>query len=644
MASSNKTVKFVESDPSGLPLKRKQVQQACESCRKRKKRCIHTEGDEDADVSKSPGSRTRNHDGTPNGQGDHGVIPSAHSSRRFVCDTNPEGLFAEATGSDALGSKRGSRFLGDTNPEGMFAEVTHSDGATSTARNDEVGVWVSTRHDTSVAPESSNVTAPHPAIPYDEILLPYVQEHCLTCVPPEREYRQLKKVYTRKIHPIYALVPDSAMTDNDSPANIVLRQVISLAAATDPSMANYLRLSNKGSEKLSFVEFSQALSGAVRTTLATSLIVDRTVHIRALSMLSLYFQPSSLQESEVPAQFNAEAIHHSQTLGLHLLRTGDPALETLFCAVWAVDKINAAAYGRPRLLHERDFAATLEECFSRQEPCFRLYLSISRWLDRTIDLYRPAASAHALGDLKPFVELPVLEPMIVEANALEVPTHLLATLEVFYHAVIILSCRLPRPGAESHQSSYASSIPPAMANARRSLASERIAHAVKKEKLSPVPFIPYAVSLSLSVEYRKMRHSALPMFRARSRDAFKSSCELLKRFKNIFYSAKVTYGLGERMLKEMERAATTLVQEAPAAANASEISSEPTPEVAFSADPQDFDMSMNGMPNLDSIDFNMDVFGHFDPSFDLTMADNALEGNLDIGLPLNWGEWAQFGS
>lgn len=183
-----------------------------------------------------------------------------------------------------------------------------------------------------------------------------------------------------------------------------------------------------------------------------------------------------------------------------------------------------------------------------------------------------------------------------------------------------------------------------MANARRSLASERIAHAVKKEKLSPVPFIPYAVSLSLSVEYRKMRHSALPMFRARSRDVFKSSCELLKRFKNIFYSAKVTYGLGERMLKEMERAATTLVQEAPPAANASEMSSEPTPEVTFSADPQDFDMSMNGMPNLDSIDFNMDVFGHFDPSFDLTMADNALEGNLDIGLPLNWGEWAQFGS
>ncbi|KAM0324864.1 hypothetical protein ACHAQA_007830 [Verticillium albo-atrum] len=627
MASSSKAVKFVESDPSGLPLKRKQVQQACESCRKRKKRCIHTEGDEDADGLKSPASaHPRNLDGTPNGNGDHAT--PAHSSRRFVCDTNPEGLFAEATGSDALG-KQHSRFLGDTNPD---------------ARNDEVGVWVSTRHDTSVVPDAANVTAPHPSIPYDQILLPYVKEHCLTCVPPEREFRQLKKVYARKIHPIYALVPDSALTDDDSPATIVLRQVISLAAATDPSMANYLKLSNKGPDKLSFTEFSLALSGAVRTTLATSLIIDRTVHIRALCMLSLYFQPSSLEESEVPAQFYAEAIHHTQTLGLHLLRTGDPALETLFCAVWAVDKINSAAYGRPRLLHERDFAATLEECFSRQEPAFRLYLSVSRWLDRTIDLYRPAASAHALGDLKPFVELPVLEPMIVEANALEVPTHILATLEVFYHAVIILSCRLPRPGAESIQSTYASSIPPAMANARRSLASERIAHAVKKEKLCPVPFVPYAVSLSLSVEYRKMRHSALPMFRARSRDAFKSSCELLKRYKNIFYSAKVTYGLGERMLKEMERAATTLVQEAPVPPKSSDISSEPTPEVPFQSDPQGFDMSMNGMPNLDSIDFNMDVFGHFDPSFDLTMADNALEGNLDIGLPLNWGEWEQFGS
>lgn len=191
-----------------------------------------------------------------------------------------------------------------------------------------------------------------------------------------------------------------------------------------------------------------------------------------------------------------------------------------------------------------------------------------------------------------------------------------------------------------------------MANARRSLASERIATSVKKEKLSPVPFVPYAVSLSLSVEYRKMRHSALPMFRSRARDAFKSSCELLKKFKDIFWSARVTYGLGERLLKEMERAATSLSQEAPPPPppHSADTTNEPTPELPPNGSmltqetQQGYDVSVNGLPNFDSMDLNMDVFGHFDPSFDLAMADNALEGNLDLGLPLNWGDWEQFGS
>ena len=384
------------------------------------KRCIHTDSnDEENDVFRSPGYANGRHsaDGTPNGSKDH-EVKAAHT-RRFVCDTNPEGMFAEAAGSD-VASKHSSRFVCDTNPEGMFAEITRSDDARKPARNDEVGVWVST----SSGNASSNAVSLRPAIPYDHILIPYVREHCLNCLPPDKEFRQLRKTFYRKIQPIYNLIPESEIEGDDTPSTIVLRQVISLAAATDAAMINNLKLANQGPDKLSFAEFSQKLSGAIRTTLATSIISDRTVNIRALCMLSLYFQPSSIEESEVPAHFFAEAVHHSQTLGMHLLRTGDPALETLFCAVWAVDVINAAAYGRPRNFHERDFAGDLDQCISRQEPCFRLWLNMSRWLDQTIDLYRPAASA-TLAEFKPFVDLPVLEPMIVEAKALEVPTFLI---------------------------------------------------------------------------------------------------------------------------------------------------------------------------------------------------------------------------
>jgi hypothetical protein len=230
-----------------------------------------------------------------------------------------------------------------------------------------------------------------------------------------------------KIHPIFALVPDCVLDDSDSPSAIVMRQVVSLASATDTSMSRYLRLESQGSKVLPFADFSRLLSGAIRAILETSLISDRTVHIRALSMLSLYLQPSHPDEADLPAELAGRAVHHVHTLGLHLLRLTTEVHETLFCAVWAVDRINAAAYGRPCLLHERDIGPTLSDAISRQAPCFRLFLTIVQWLDQVIELYRPGPAP----DRKQFVDIPVLEPLIVEANALKTPTHLLGW---YYHS------------------------------------------------------------------------------------------------------------------------------------------------------------------------------------------------------------------
>lgn len=223
-----------------------------------------------------------------------------------------------------------------------------------------------------------------------------------------------------------------------------------------------------------------------------------------------------------------------------------------------------------------------------------------------------------------------------------------ATIETFYHAVIILSCRLPRPGTRT----AASTLPPPSANARRSLAAERIACAVQRDNLSPVPFIPYAVSLALSVEYRKMRHSRLPMFRARAMHAFRRNCEMLRDFGDYFWSASVVAGLGERVLKEMERAATTLTKditppppETPGSDPSSHTTVSRSSELPV-ADPTALN-SAQGTEN--PVDFSLldaisgqDVFGHIDPSFNLNAVEDALEANLDIGLPINWGDWGQF--
>ncbi len=41
-------------------------------------------------------------------------------------------------------------------------------------------------------------------------------------------------------------------------------------------------------------------------------------------------------------------------------------------------------------------------------------------------------------------------------------------------------------------------------------------------------------------------------------------------------------------------------------------------------------------PILDSLDMDVDLFGYFDPDFDLGAIDTALEANLDMGIPQNW--------
>jgi hypothetical protein len=307
----------------------------------------------------------------------------------------------------------------------MFMEATGSASVRETSQKGDVGIWLSSTNNPGQA--SQFITSRPPPI-MDQFLLPFVKEHCLSCLPPEADYLKLRALYLEKIYPIMPIIPENAL-EGDEPASVVLRQLVSLAASTDPSMARYLHLQNKGDHLLPCQDFMQSLSSAVRAILETSIITDRVLHIRALILLSLYTQPSSSEEADLPAQLGGRAIHHIQTLGLHLLRYDAPnceELETLFCAVWAVDRINAAVYGRPCLMHERDIGANLDGCIRKRPPCFRLFLSVVQWLDQVIELYRPGPSAEASGlDKIAYIDLPVLEAMIVNADALKVPGSLI---------------------------------------------------------------------------------------------------------------------------------------------------------------------------------------------------------------------------
>ena len=147
------------------------------------------------------------------------------------------------------------------------------------------------------------------------------------------------------------------------------------------------------------------------------------------------------------------------------------------------------------------------------------------------------------------------------------------------------------------------------------------------------------------------------MFRARAMNSFRRNCELLRRYGNHFWSANVVAGLGERVLREMERAANTLNKDATPPVT----SHENAPSLIAVDNPLSApEFSINGQTAMDTVidsaigldnavDFSLvdpvsgqDVFGHIDPNFNLDAVEDALEANLDIGLPFTWGDWGQY--
>ncbi|RYP28799.1 hypothetical protein DL767_007058 [Monosporascus sp. MG133] len=261
------------------------------------------------------------------------------------------------------------------------------------------------------------------------------------------------------------------------------------------------------------------------------------------------------------------------------------------------------------------------------------------------------------------IELPIFEQMIIDAGATKVPSAFLgerfwlcrlearhivanesaATLEVLYHSVAILSCRLPPGGTAT-----TGVLPPPATNSRRSLSADRITSIVSQEyneQVSYMPIIPYGVSLSLSVAYRKMRYSDIFMFRNRGKQDFQKNTQLLKSLGGTFWTAKVMATMAEQVLQEMGKAVASLTSQDSQPAyplRKADIhpadGAEPTVAVSEELTDQPHDPGIVDSSFLGVVP-DLDVFGHLDPTFDLDAVDAALEGNLDFGASSNWFDW-----
>jgi Fungal specific transcription factor domain len=600
-------LKFIPTDATKLGQKRKQCSRACEACRRKKKRCSHlgiqgtssasfvsqqASPDEDYDsridstvCSTAEGVAAQNRisqDDVPHLGG--ALSHSSSADGRAIQLTEdveshrPELNCRERTPevpSQDLEPVLGSRFIGDLNPEGIFLAATSPSVTTGADQAERIGVWLTERlsksqGDARPLPNQAETSLFYGFDPLvQKVMIPLLVEECLSLLPPQPELEKLCSIYFEKHHPIFPIIDEHAFRTMDptDPASVLLKQGMCLVASLNLSAKGYLRVP-KTSSLSSPREFGRRLSAAMKTSIELGLVTKKVVIIQALALLSLFIDGPN--GGDLSSQFCARAVHYVHSVGLHIQpqRQGqdDQYAETLLCCIWALDRLNAALHGRPVLMHERDMGKDLDACFQTQNACFRLFLRIVVLLDKVIGLYRPSNDRNF--GLQ--AEFPLFEELLEDVGGSQIPTPLLskrgspqlsfiydmfsslthnppATIETLYHAIAILSCRAKFP-SEPHFSSTS--------YLRQNHSATQITSIVgdsSRKHLSWFPFVPYAVSLSLSVAYREMRHSRIPMYRARARSAMIRNCDILQDIEDVSWSASMMAEMGKATLKEMDR-------------------------------------------------------------------------------------------
>jgi hypothetical protein len=155
-------------------------------------------------------------------------------------------------------------------------------------------------------------------------------------------------------------------------------------------------------------------------------------------------------------------------------------------------------------------------------------------------------------------------------------------------------------------------------------------------------FIPYAVSLSLSISYKQMRYTKVPMYQQRARSEMQLTCDLLDQLSNYFYVASIMANMGKATLAEMDRVSEMILHERnliehsqhsqqPQCFNANQPAAPNTSEDVVEHGNMDIELPGN------HADFNIsdvDIFDMFDPNFGLENVDAVFQSSLDLGTPI----------
>lgn len=357
-------------------------------------------------------------------------------------------------------------------------------------------------------------------------------------------------IYFRKIHPILPILDEDEFRQTTASGTVAqpLVHAVCLVVAKDAEAAPYLRLS-ECPKTISPRQFCSVLHGFITGALRLRSRLEKVTLMRILALTSLHTEGA--EGAEEASILLSQALQYGQTLGIHL---GNQAtapigeeliMKRLFWCLWALDRVNAATNGRPIIMSDIDVAI---EPFAPGEsgyPAFEAWLRIASLLNRIIDFYRPTNDTSSTGWEGDY---PGLEEIIDEVGGWHLSSSILATIHLFYLSVGILS----------HRTRGFKEIPRGISSSVRqrlcAIEIVRLMDAPYSPTLHPLPVLPYAISLALSVSYQHLRQSQLEHQQADARQDFRTCCKILQNLRHKWCSADVMAMLAKKVLAQLDSA------------------------------------------------------------------------------------------
>ena len=452
--------------------------------------------------------------------------------------------------------------MGDLNPESVLAELTESKVP---PRYNRIGVWVEQSRfeqeqyrrqqeaaarngrtgETETDAKKQAAVQRYSKVEGGRRTLTGHQKNYLQAVGalrvlPKATQDALVTTYVACIDPLLPIIDCKKLLQEytNGEASVFLVQAICLVACKTEEAIPYLKLYEDG-PLMDAIPFARALHTGLDAAMKADLEADRFTKVQIMTLMSLHNDgPGGIEESSLHLTM---AIHDAQTTGLHINTPGrslNDQRAMLWWTLWTLDKFNACLGGRPLMIAERDIdikRPLLEKNVRSQTMA--VWLAMGDLLEDVIEYYRPGTDPETAGWES---EFPSFEELTKHCSLEMLAESQRNLLEVCYNIIGILSCRAGGPTSRSYNRRISSAD-----QIQKLTAEGRFAH------LPPLPLVPYAISLSLTVAYRGLRDSHCDPEKTQSDLA--ARCGILESLNKKWWTADAMAKLGRKALKSLQQ-------------------------------------------------------------------------------------------